>query len=75
MYLEQLADITEKFTLEIPPLIRKNLEGAPKTSEELIDSCHGGDLSRLGGQGDAFHLLGELVDHHQDVLITPCSTG
>ena len=61
--------------LEIPPLIRENLEGAAKTSEELIDGCLGGGLSRLGGQGDEFHPLGELVDHHQDVLIAPCSTG
>ena len=73
MYLEQFADIREKFTLEIPPLIRKNLEGARKTSEELIDCCRGGDLSRLGG--DAFYPFAELVDHHKDELIAPCSTG
>ena len=51
MYLEQLADIAEKFTLEIPPLIRENLEGAAKTSEELIDCCCGGGLSLWEGKG------------------------
>ena len=41
----------------------------------LIDCCRSGNLSCLGGQGDTFHPLGELVDHHQDVLIAPCCTG
>ena len=66
-------DIAEKINLKIPPLIRGNLEGAPKMSEELIDCCRGGDLSRLGG--DAFYPFAELVDHHKDELIAPCSTG
>ena len=73
--LEQLADCAEKFALEIPPLVRKNLEGAPETTEEIINRCRGGNLSRLGWQGDAFLPLGELVRHHQDELIPARGNG
>ena len=73
VYLEQLADSAEELTLEIPPLVRENLERASET-RELIDCCRSGNLRCLGGQGDAFHSLGELVDHHQDVLIAQCCT-
>ena len=74
VYLEQLADSAEELTLEIPSLVRENLVRASKT-RELIDCCRSGNLSCLGGQGDTFHPLGELVDHHQDILITPCCSG
>ena len=73
--LEQLADSTKKLAPEIPPLVRENLEGAPETKEEIIDRRRGGNLSRLGGQGDAFHRFGELVRHHQDELITSRGKG
>ena len=73
--LEQLADSTEKLALEIPPLVRENLEGAPETREELIDRSRDGNLSRLGGQRDAFHPLGELVHYHQDELIAARGKG
>ena len=73
--LEQLADSTERLVLEIPPLVRENLEGAPETREEIIDCRRGGNLSRLGGQRDAFHRLGELVRHHQDELIIARGKG
>ena len=39
--MEQLADSTEKLALEIPPLVRENLEGAPETREEIIAHCRG----------------------------------
>ena len=73
--LEQLADSTEKLALEIPPLVRENLEGAPKTREEIIERRRGGNISRLGGQGDAFRPLGELVHHHQEILTTAGGQG
>ena len=75
MNLEQLADSTEKLALEIPPLVRENLEGAPETREKLFDCCRGGNFSRLVGQGDAFHPLGELFHHQEDVLVAPCRTA
>ena len=65
----------EKLDLKIPSVVNKNLEGAPETREEIIGSRRGGNISRLEVKGDAFHPLGELVHHHQDVLITLCSTG
>ena len=48
MNLDQIADSTEKLALEIPHLVRENLEGTPETKEEPIDWCHGGNLSCLG---------------------------
>ena len=39
--LEQLVDSTENLALEIPPLVRENLEGAPETREEIIDLRRG----------------------------------
>ena len=53
--LEQLADSTERLALEIPPLVRENLEGAPETREELIHRRRDGNLSRLGGHST--HLV------------------
>ena len=53
----------------------ENLEDSPETREEIIDRRRGGNLSRLGGQRDAFHRLGELVRHHQDELITARGKG
>ena len=72
---EQLADSTEKLALENSPLVRENLEGAPETKEELIDRSRDGNLSRLGGQRDAFHPLGDMVHHQQDKLITALGKG
>ena len=45
--LEQLTDSMEKLALEISPLVRENLEGAPETREELIDRRRDGNIIAL----------------------------
>ena len=56
--LEQLADSTERLVLEIPPLVRENLEGATEMRELIINRRRDGNLSRLGGKGmHSTHLV------------------
>ena len=65
---KQFVESTEKLVLEIPTLVRESLEGAPETREEIINRRLVGNLSRLGGKGDAFHPFGERVHHYHDIL-------
>ena len=73
MNLEHPIKVLEQLTLKISAHVCKNLKESTGLSKKLVDCCPGRVLCRLRWERDAFYPLGELVHHHEYILITPSS--
>lgn len=64
MNLQKTTDLSEQFTFNISPLIRKNFERASKPDEEFHDYSPICYFSRLLGEWQTLNPLRETVHYH-----------